>query len=80
MNRNQKIVIIVGLIGIVVRWLFPPWRYTYQGITIMQGYSFFLNPLTESANVDLSRLLVQGVGVCIVVAGVVLVLKDKDEK
>ena len=80
MNRNQKIVVIIGLVIIVLMGLFPPWKLSYQGLSVAKGYSFFAISPAYNTNVDSSRLLVQWLGVCIVVGGIVLILKKKDEK
>jgi len=79
MNRNQKIVVIIGLVIIVFMGLFPPWKFIFSGTPMAMGYKFLFSP-PGVANVDSFRLLVQWLGVCIVVGGLVLILKDKDEK
>jgi hypothetical protein len=79
MNRNQKIVIIVGLIIIVLMGLFPPWTFHYDGNEYTVGYKF-ITQATGPVKIDESRLLIQWFCVCIVVGGLVLILKDKGEK
>jgi hypothetical protein len=80
MNRNQKIVVVIGLVIIVLTGLFPPWKATIQGTTILRGYFVIFKPPDPLSYVNSSRLLVQWIGVCIVVGGLVLILKDKDER
>ena len=79
MNKNQKIVVVIGLVIIVLMGLFPPWKMIFGGTPMALGYEFLFSP-PGIANVDSLRLLVQWLGVCIVVGGFVLILKDKDKK
>jgi hypothetical protein len=70
----------IGLVIIVLMGLIPHWKATIQGTTILRGYFVIFKPPDPLSYINSSRLLVQWLGVCIVVAGVVLILKDKDEK
>jgi hypothetical protein len=73
-NKRQKNVILIGIILIVAMGLFPPWVYEYYG-TISQEYRFILDPLKDG-KIDLLRLLVQWLGVCIVSVGLVWFYRD----
>lgn len=81
MNNKQKIAIVIGLILVVLMGLFPPWKTTMLGIEVSLGYHLIFAPMGVKeqlgpSNVDALRLLVQWIGVCIVIGGVVLILKD----
>jgi len=73
MNNKQKAAILIGLFFIVLMGLFPP-RKIYQGPKVIFGYIFVFKEISGS-NFDLSLLLVQWLCVCIIMGGVVWVLK-----
>lgn len=90
-NKNQRLIIIIGMAIIVFMGLFPPWTYTFKVQSIYSekpaGYSFIASPPAKNSNdqrqgikIDMSRLLIQWV---VVIAasgcGVLLATKRKDE-
>lgn len=86
MNNKQRIVIAIGVVIILIMGLFPPWVATldrnhreYPG-----DYGLIFSPpdVTDvesgyGVHLDISRLIVQWVTVILVVAGIVLILRDK---
>lgn len=91
MNKNQKIVIMIGLIVIVLMGVVPPWVYTFslQGSRskYSAGYSPIVSPPPRQADhpaygvsLDISRLLMQWALVGMVAGGLVLIFKEKDQK
>jgi hypothetical protein len=91
MNKNQKKVIIVGLVLIVLMGLFPPWIHTFnvKAVNIERagnyGFMFsppppernlsFLNEKLWGVRLDVSRLLIQWILVVVIVCGLVVLLK-----
>jgi len=65
MNKNQKIVLAVVAIAIVLMLAFPPFYAETETRTFNEGYSFILDPPTRHSNVNIGLLLVQWVGVLI---------------
>lgn len=71
LNLNQRRVLVVGIIAIIVMGVFPPWTYTfkYQSMyrEVPAGYSLIVNPptpekgygLIQGCKLDISRLLIQ---------------------
>lgn len=91
MNKNQKKVIIAGLVVIVLMGLFPPWIHTITDnplkIERAGNYGFLLSPPPPGRNfpflneniwgvrLDVSRLLIQWILVVVIVGGLVVFLK-----
>ncbi len=91
MNKNQKKVIMAGLVVIVLMGLFPPWVHTVNVKTIKieragnYGFMFsppppepnlpFLNEKLWGVRLDVSRLLIQWILVVVIVCGLVVFLK-----
>ena len=73
MTNKQKAAILIGLFFIVLMGLFPP-RKIYQGPEVIFDYIFIFKEVSRS-NIDLSLLLVQWLCVCIIMGGVVWMLK-----
>ncbi len=91
MNKNQKIVIMIGLIVIVLMGVVPPWVHTVSLLGSQTKYSAGYSPIISApsrqydapaygVSLDISRLLMQWALVGMVAGGLVLILKDKDEK
>ncbi len=92
MNKNQKRVIMAGLVVIVLMGLFPPWVHTVHvkelKIDRAGSYGFLFSPPAPDQNnfpwknmwgvhLDVSRLLMQWILVVIIVCGLVFFL-NKD--
>jgi hypothetical protein len=69
-NSNQRKVLIVGIIAIVVMGIFPPWTYTFKYEStyseVPAGYSLIVNPpapreegYVHGVKLDISRLIIQ---------------------
>ena len=93
MNKNQRLVVMIGIALIVFMGLFPPWTHTYKARTTYSeepaGYSFIASPPRPKRinpwygygiKIDISRLLIQWVVVITASGcGVLLTNKRKDE-
>lgn len=90
-NKDQRLIIMIGMAIIVCMGLFPPWTYTFKATSIFSeepaGYSFIASPparrntnLRHGIKIDTSRLLIQWV-VAIFASGcgILLTTKRKDE-
>jgi hypothetical protein len=80
MDKSQKGILLVGMIIVFLMWIYPPWRYTYEGhastFTQWAGYYLvFLRPMPYGMRLDLPLLLVQCLAVAIVAIGFVLLLQ-----
>lgn len=80
MNRNQRIVILVGVVIVVATFLYPPWvMYVPMGEgKVSHGYSFILKPLTRNSVVDIHHLIFQSLLIAGAVGAMVLFFKEKD--
>jgi uncharacterized RDD family membrane protein YckC len=76
MNKNQKIVLAVVAIAIVLMLAFPPFYAETETRTFNKGYSFILDPPTRHSNVNIGLLFVQWIGVLIIGGLVWLLVKD----
>jgi hypothetical protein len=70
LNSNQRKVLIVGIIAIVVMGIFPPWTYTFKYEStyseVPAGYSLILIPpaprntsYVHGVKLDISKLIIQ---------------------
>jgi hypothetical protein len=90
MNKNQKKVIMAGLVVIVLMGLFPPWVHTVHvkeiKIDRAGSYGFLFSPPVPAhktlplenfwgVRLDVSRLLIQWILVVMIVCGLVVFLK-----
>ena len=67
---------IAGMFVVLAMCLFPPWRTPIpgQGFSVDTGYDLLFSPPNQIAEVDLGRLIVQVLVVC-VIAGVGVMLR-----
>lgn len=83
MNAKQKQVVMIGIVLIALMGLIPPWTCQFRvGEFKAGGYAFIFDPPSGGpcfigAEVNISRLLVQWLGVCLVAGGLVWVFKDE---
>jgi len=86
MNRNQKIVLYIGLLLILAMSAYPPWLsietktttpFYSDTITRPGSYGFILAPPLQAVVIDLRRLGVQLVAVSIITVGLTVSLMDK---
>jgi len=76
MNKRQKIAIGFGIALIILMGLFPPWKIIYSGHYKPVGYRVVFSPPSTRSDVYVSRLLSQWIGVCVVVGGLTLILRN----
>lgn len=72
MNQNQKLTIVVSLIALFAMILVPPWKGGQ--------YSLLFDPPTGDAQLDFTRLLVQGILLITVCATFFLILKPSTDE
>jgi hypothetical protein len=87
MNKKQKIYLWIGIIGILLAGLFPPWQHekvAYSIATEPAGISFILNPpslLGDSKGygirIDIATLLIEWVLISVVVTGLIVTAKNE---
>lgn len=77
MNKNQRTILKVGGVIIVLMLLFPPWQQPGSGGPISRGYGFVFDtsPLLV---IDISRLLVQSCAVGLATAIAFFMAKKGD--
>jgi len=73
MNRNQKLVLIIGLVIFITVLMYPPWYYAYKGNRYDRGYSCIASPPSRASRIDFTRLLIPALIVVVLTyVGVVL--------
>jgi len=93
LNKNQKRVLLAGVVLILAMFLVPPWTKTaHEGmgsrhyeVRTFAGYSFLLNPpyhdrYEEGVTVDDKLLLTQLAFLAAIVTGAMIYLKDSEQK
>ena len=79
MNVNQKTVVLVGIIVVVIMGLIPPWwapSSDTSDIQVSKGYSPIFNPPDVVSKVNVPRLIMQWAAVVLVVR-LLLTLKNR---
>ncbi len=76
MNVNQKTVVLVGIIVVVIMGLIPPWWDPLSDIQVSKGYSPIFNPPDVVSKVNVPRLIMQWAAVVLVVR-LLLTLKNR---
>ena len=79
MNKHQKQVLILCAVVLLSMMLFPPFQAQVQGTVFNLGYHYLAEPPRRGsipASVNVQMLLVQWVGVALLGAVAVLLLKD----
>ena len=79
MNKNQRTVIIISILIIIIMGLFPPWIIKIKSSTmsaeIFQGYSFYFAPeMPPAAQLDLNRIIFQLLIIIILSLGIFMIL------
>jgi len=92
MNKNQLIVLWVGIIVVVLMGLYPPWQYNGHivernvNVVVPAGYSFIGDPIYSAgimefgASIDVTRLLIQWFMVAFITGGLIYTLKEEKAK
>lgn len=83
MNKHQKQVLILCAVILLAMLLFPPFQVQVRGTTFNMGYHYLAEPPRRGsipASVNTQMLLVQWVGVALLGAVAVLLLKDSPDR
>lgn len=86
LNKRQRKIIVVGVVVIMMMGIFPPWKLTLNSHKFRDqepaGYRLLINPPESegwySAEIDLTRLLVQWILVVIGTGLAVFLTGNKD--
>ncbi len=90
MNRQQKVVLILGISVIVLRVFFPPWVSTFTGkegatIRIFAGYAYIFTPPppknpANNVHIYFRMLIIQCFLVAVITGGIIERLKGKKKE
>lgn len=90
LNSNQRKVLIVGLVALLIMGVFPPWMYTFDFRSISNdipvGYRIITSPPEpiskmrgNGVKIDISRLIIQWLTVSASTGLGILLLSNKKE-